>query len=151
MLSSVIAGVGGETGLQWLPLQVPGNVRIIVTATHPDPNYLQLHEQKIRQHMVNPHEALPVSPPPGISSGERGAPSSNSGGSGSVGRGQKSTETAEEGEAEYESSHRRRKARNFKIETDERCQTNISMRSTVRRGLDQPDLGNTRQQPTPKL
>ncbi|CAM9102993.1 unnamed protein product, partial [Hapterophycus canaliculatus] len=103
---------GGETGLQWLPFQVPGNVRIIVTATHPDPNYLQLHEQKIRQHMVNPHEALLASPAPGSSSGDRGAPSRKSGWSGSissVGRGQKSAETTEKGEAEYESSHRRRK------------------------------------------
>lgn len=88
---------GGETGLQWLPLQVPGNVRIIVTATHPHPDYLQLHEQKIRQHMF--------SPPPGSIGGGTGS----GGGSSTIGRGQQNDETEGQREAEYESSHRRRK------------------------------------------
>lgn len=98
--------VGGETGLQWLPLQVPGNARIIVTATHPDPNYLELHEQKIRQHMLNPHQTVSLSQPPGNSCGEGGAQTSKSG---HAGRGQQGVDTEVEGEAEYESSHRRRK------------------------------------------
>lgn len=89
---------GGETGLQWLPLQVPGNVRIIVTATHPNPDYLQLHEQKIRQHVF--------SQPSGSIGGRAG----NGGGSSSIGRGQQNAETEGPREAEYESSHRRRKA-----------------------------------------
>lgn len=94
---------GGETGLQWLPLQVPGNVRIIVTATHPNPDYLQLHEQRIRQHMFSQP------------SGSTGGGAGSSGGSSTIGRGQQSAETEGQREAEYESSHRRRKvSRNMK-------------------------------------
>lgn len=108
------AYTGGETGLQWLPLQVPGNVRIIVTATHPDPNYLQIHEQKMRQHMANPDQALLLSQSSGASNGgKQKAVIGSSGGAGSIGRGggggQQSVEKEGEGEAEYESSHRRRK------------------------------------------
>lgn len=88
---------GGETGLQWLPLQVPGNVRIIVTATYPNPDYLHLHEQKMRQHMFSQ------------SSGSIGGGTGSGGGSSTVGRGQQHPETEGQTEAEYESSHRRRK------------------------------------------
>lgn len=88
---------GGETGLQWLPLQVPGNVRIIVTATHPNPDYLQLHEQKIRQHMFSqPSSSI-------------GGGTGSGGGSSPIGRGQQNAEAEGQREAEYESSHRRRK------------------------------------------
>lgn len=105
MLSS-----GGETGLQWLPLRVPGNVRIIVTATHPDPNYLQIHEQRIRQHMVNPHLAV-TSQSPEAGSSDTGVASNSE--SDRIGdRGQNIVETGGEGEAKYQSSHRRRKVRN---------------------------------------
>ncbi|CAM9179945.1 unnamed protein product [Ectocarpus fasciculatus] len=101
---------GGEIGLQWLPLRVPGNVRVIVTATHPDPNYLQLHELKIRQHMANPQQSLLSSQPSDKSNGVGGAHASGCGsGGGSIGKGKSSAGTGEEGEAEYESSHRRRK------------------------------------------
>ncbi|CAM9511324.1 unnamed protein product, partial [Ectocarpus sp. 13 AM-2016] len=101
---------GGEIGLQWLPLRVPGNVRIIVTATHPDPNYLHLHELKIRQHMVNPHQSLLSSQPADNSNGVGDTHASGGGsGGGSTGKGKSSAGTGEEGEAEYESSHRRRK------------------------------------------
>ncbi|CBJ30460.1 conserved unknown protein [Ectocarpus siliculosus] len=101
---------GGEIGLQWLPLRIPGNVRIIVTATHPDPNYLQLHELKIRQHMANPHQSLLSSQPSDNSNGVGDTHASGGGsGGGSTGKGKSSAGTGEEGEAEYESSHRRRK------------------------------------------
>lgn len=89
--------LGGETGLQWLPLQVPGNVRIIVTATNPDPDYLNLHEQKVRQHMF--------SQPSGSIGGGTGSGCAGS----AAGRGQHNAETEGQREAEYESSHRRRK------------------------------------------
>lgn len=49
----------GETGLQWLPLQVPANVRIIVTATLPGLNYLQLQEQKLHRVASKPHQEGP--------------------------------------------------------------------------------------------
>ncbi|CAM9111400.1 unnamed protein product, partial [Laminaria digitata] len=110
---------GAETGLQWLPLRVPGNVRLIVTATHPDPNYLQLHEQKIRQHMMaSPHHQ-------GLTS--QSSRASSCGGDGGETNTATTTTTTttqfdcmgakirenvdakEDGEAEYESSHRRRK------------------------------------------
>lgn len=101
---------GGEIGLQWLPLRVPGNVRVIVTATHPDPNYLQLHELKIRQHMANPHQSLLSSQPSDNPIRVKGTHGSGGrSGGGSIGKGKSSSGTGEEGEAEYESSHRRRK------------------------------------------
>ncbi|CAM9446758.1 unnamed protein product, partial [Ectocarpus sp. 12 AP-2014] len=101
---------GGEIGLQWLPVRVPGNVRIIVTATHPDPNYVQLHELKIRQHMANPHQSLLSSQPSDNLNGVRDTHARGGGsGGGSTGKGKSSAGTGDEGEAEYESSHRRRK------------------------------------------
>lgn len=84
--------------------------------------------------MVNPHEALLASPPPGSSIGEEGAPAGNTGGSGGssgVVRGQKSVDTSEEGEAEYESSHRRRKASDSIMQTVLRCPMNINLRAKV--------------------
>lgn len=91
-LFSMLAGA--ETGLQWLPLRFPGNVRVVVTATNPDASYLQLHEQKIQQHMTNPHQP-PVRQHITV------------GGSSTTGNDHPVRQEA--GEAEYESSHRRRK------------------------------------------
>lgn len=100
--------------MQWLPLHVPGNVRVIVTATNPDPNYLQLHEQKIQQHMMNPHQEL----------GSQLSSASNAGGGASSGDDATGREQAAEtgaGEAKYESSHRRRKVCASNINNMTRC------------------------------
>lgn len=78
---------------------MPGNVRIIVTATHPNPDYLELHEQKIRQHMFSQQ------------SESIGGGSGSGGGSSIIGRGEQNAEMEGQREAEYESSHRRRKVR----------------------------------------
>lgn len=104
---------GAETGLQWLPLRVPGNVRLIVTATHPDPNYLQLHEQKIRQHMMmHPHQGLTSQSSRASSVGDGGDANATTTTTQSDCMGatiQEDVDTKGDGEAEYESSHRRRK------------------------------------------
>lgn len=104
---------GAETGLQWLPLRVPGNVRLIVTATHPDPNYLQLHEQKIRQHMmVNPHQGLTSQSSRASSLGDGGETNTIASTTQIDCIGAtilEDVDTKGDGEAEYESSHRRRK------------------------------------------
>lgn len=90
------AFAGGETGLQWLPLCFPGNVRVIVTATNPDASYVQLHEQRVQQHIENAHRP-PV----------RHLSTVGSANCTGVGVGLAVERAA--GEAEYESSHRRRK------------------------------------------
>lgn len=104
---------GAETGLQWLPLRVPGNVRLIVTATHPDPNYLQLHEQKIRQHMMmHPHQGLTSQSSRASSLGDGGETNATTTTTQNDCMGatiQEDVDTKGDGEAEYESSHRRRK------------------------------------------
>lgn len=104
---------GAETGLQWLPLRVPGNVRLIVTATHPDRNYLQLHERKIRQHMMmNPHQGL-TSQSSRASSPDDGGETNTTTTTANVdcmgATIREELDTKGDGEAEYESSHRRRK------------------------------------------
>lgn len=105
--------------MQWLPLHVPGNVRVIVTATDPDPNYLQLHEQKIRQHMMNPHQES-VSQLSSVSN----AGGEASSGDDAMGPGQTAETGA--GEAEHESSHRRRKVGSMR-----RCSIRLSLYASL--------------------
>lgn len=106
------AVAGAETGLQWLPLRVPGNVRLILTATHPDPNYLQLHEQKIRQHMMmNPHQGLTSQSSRASSCGDGGETNATTQVDCMDAKVRDNMDTRGDGEAEYESSHRRRKVR----------------------------------------
>lgn len=101
---------GAETGLQWLPLRVPGNIRVIVSATQPDSKYNEVHEQRVRQHMTNPHRGLAVGSSREISFERRQTIASDSGNDVS-GETKHCMQAREGGEAEYESSHRRRKVR----------------------------------------
>lgn len=83
---------GGETGLQWLPLRFPGNVRIIVTATTPHVGYPELQEPRAQAPMRLPGEQAIRGHHGAAGLGNEGSPPESG-----------------ENEAKYESSQRRRK------------------------------------------
>ncbi|CAM9980264.1 unnamed protein product, partial [Discosporangium mesarthrocarpum] len=113
---------GGEVGLNWLPLRYPGNIRVIVSATDPNHQHLHLHHIQEQKRIASPAKLQGVSSDGSafnpISTGPAAGVASVSVSMGGAGLLLESGQESEmPSEAEYESSHRRRK----KVLTELHC------------------------------